>query len=184
MKKYYTQTTYETCLACCLLFLVSKIKKIKINPKIELACIIHSLKFSKDDFGIGHFDFILKKFNVHITRIIDNKSYFYKLKRKYKISNLKTENKKINLVLLDKYLEKCPILYLDAYYLFQAIHYPHFVVVLEKEKNGEELKYKIYDPWDGREKFISSKILSKAISSLRNHFKMIPEIILVEPIKI
>ncbi|MGC9031672.1 MAG: hypothetical protein ACP5H7_02855 [Minisyncoccia bacterium] len=90
MANYYTQTTYESCLACCLLFLVEKIKGIKITPKNELDCIIHSLKFSKGDFGIGHFDFVLKKFGVAIKRIVDDKKCFLYLKKFKGLPKLKT----------------------------------------------------------------------------------------------
>ena len=85
--------------------------------------------------------------------------------------------------MIDRYLEKYPILYLDAYYLFKKSHYPHFVTILGKERKGKELRYRIYDPWDGREKLIKSKILSKSISSLRNYLKMVPEMILVQALE-
>jgi hypothetical protein len=60
MIQKYTQTTYETCLACSLLQAVDKIKPIKINRRIELEVINHSFKFSKDDFVVGHLDYIAK----------------------------------------------------------------------------------------------------------------------------
>ena len=59
----YKQTTYETCLACCLLNASTK----KVNKKLELECINHSMNYSKDDFVSGHTDFVEKKFNVSIN---------------------------------------------------------------------------------------------------------------------
>ena len=50
MIQKYTQTTYETCLACSLLQAVDKIKSVKITQKKELELINYSMKHSKDDF--------------------------------------------------------------------------------------------------------------------------------------
>ena len=85
MVKRYTQTTYETCLACSLLQAVNKTNPITIDQKTELEVINHSLRFSKDDFVSGHLDFIVKRFNVKIRRIVDNKlflNYINKVKNK------------------------------------------------------------------------------------------------------
>ena len=90
MLQKYIQTTYETCLACSLLQAVDKIKPIKINQKIELEVINHSMKFSRDDFVIGHLDYIAKHFKVKIQRVVDNKpflNYINKIRTSPKISN-------------------------------------------------------------------------------------------------
>ncbi len=134
------------------------------------------MKFSKADFVIGHLDFIAKKFGVNIIRIVDNKpfcDYVEKIKSSFKI---KTETRKIVLKLVNQLLDKKPILYVDAYYLFKVHHYPHFITVLGKIGN----KYKYMDTWDGKEKLIEGKILSKSISSLRNRIKFCPQILIVE----
>lgn len=73
MIQKYKQTTYETCLACCLLQHVDRVKPLKITQKLELDCFLHSLKFSREDFVIGHLDFIAKKFDVKIRRLVDNR---------------------------------------------------------------------------------------------------------------
>lgn len=83
---------------------------------------------------------------------------------------------KIDLNLVNQFLDKKPILYIDAYYLFKVYHYSHFITVLDKVFN----KYKIFDTWDGKEKLIESKTLSKSISSLRNHIKLCPQMIIIE----
>ncbi len=88
------QSTYEGCLACCILQAVKRIKNIKISKKFELNCLIHSLKFSKHDFVIGHLDFIAKNFNVKIRRIVDNKKFYYYVKKIKSSSKIKTEVKK------------------------------------------------------------------------------------------
>lgn len=171
----YTQTTYETCLACCLFQAVDRIKPIRITDKLELDCINHSMKFSKDDFVIGHLDFIAKKFNFSIERIVNNKPFYNYIQKIKSSSKIKTRVEKINLSFIDKVLDKQPILYIDSYYLFKVTHYPHFITVLDKIGT----KYKIFDTWDGKEKLISGKILSQAISSLRNHLRFCPQVLIV-----
>jgi hypothetical protein len=175
MIQKYTQSTHETCLACCLLQAVDRIQSIEISQKLELDCIIHSWSYSKADFVIGHLDFIAKKFNVKIRRIVDNKPFYNYVKKINSSPNIRTEVRKINLNLVNQLLDKKPILYIDAYYLFKVYHHPHFITVLDKIDN----KYKIFDTWDGKEKLIESKILSKSISSLRNHIKLCPQMIII-----
>lgn len=176
MIQQYTQTTYETCLACCLLQAVDRVKPIKLIHTIELACINHSMSFSKDDFVIGHLDFITKKFNVGVERIVDNKLFYDYVKKIKSSPKIITRVQKIDLSLLNQLLDKKPILYIDSYYLFKVTHYPHFVTVLERVGT----KYKIFDTWDGKEKLIEGRILSKAISSLRNHLRFCPQVLIIE----
>ncbi len=176
MVKRYTQTTYETCLACSLLQAVNKTNPITIDQKTELEVINHSLRFSKDDFVSGHLDFIVKRFNVKIRRIVDNKlflNYINKVKTSDKIKN---EVAKVNLNLIDDLLKEVqPIVYIDAYLLFGVYHAPHFITILEKVND----KYKIFDTWDGIEKLIEAETLSKAISSLRDYLKFAPQVIVI-----
>ena len=176
MIQKYTQTTYETCLACCLLQLVNNVKPIKITKKLELDCIVHSLKFSKNDFVIGHLDFIVKKFKVNILRIVDN-IYFYNYIKKIKHSkNINTIVQTIDLNLINNLLKKnYPIIYIDAYYLFKIHHYPHFVTVLKKNKNN----YKIFDTWDGKIKLINRITFLESIISLRNRLRFTPQILTI-----
>ena len=88
---------------------------------------------------------------------------------------IKTEVRKIDLNLVNQLLDKKPILYIDAYYLFKVYHYPHFITVLDKIGN----KYNIFDTWDGREKLIDGKVLAKLIFSLRNHIKLCPQVLII-----
>ncbi len=167
----YIQTTYETCLACCLL---NEIKE--LNKENELNCIINSLKFSKKDFASGHLDFIAKKFNQKALRIVDNKYYFDNFIEKNISDLISIKILKINLELIDKLIGKNKIItYLDSFYIQKEVHFPHFVTIIKKLEN----KYLIYDPWDGKEKLIEDKILNKAIISLRNLLKFCPQIIII-----
>ncbi len=167
----YIQSTYETCLVCCLLAEITQ-----INKDIELDCIIHSLKFSKKDFVGGHLDFIEKNFNKKLIRIVDNKFYFENYVEKSTSDLSPVQINKINLNLINKFIEKSRIIiYLDNYFLHKEVHFPHFVTILKKADNS----YLIYDPWDGNEKVIEGKILSKAISSLRNNLKFCPQMIIL-----
>ncbi len=178
MIKRCVQSTYEGCLACCLSQAVDRIKPIKINQKIELDCINHSLKFSKYDFVMGHLDFISKKFKLPIKRIVDHKEIYNFLQTLNFSGKIKTEVKKVNLKLIDKYLDKKPIIALDFYYLFRGFpfHYPHFITLLGKKEDT----YHIYDTWDGKEKYIESDMLSEAIHSLRDYILFSPELIFLD----
>jgi hypothetical protein len=171
--KNYKQTTYETCLACCLFQQTNK----NVTRKKELECINHSMKLCKDDFVFGHLDYFNKNYNLKFRRIIDNVYFYNWLKRKQLIRNNLVRINKINLMLINHLLNtgERPILYVDAYYLFSLIHYPHFITIVAKLKN----KYKIFDTWDGKEKIIDAKTLSRSIQSLRNHLKFCPQILII-----
>ena len=166
----YAQTTFETCLAVDLLNLVGT----EISQKKEREVINYALDFSKDNFTIGHLDFIARKFNVGLDFYVDNKPFFNFIK-KFKISNkVNLFQEKIDLKLINKLIKISPVIvYVDSYYLWKICHYPHFIIVIEQSKNG----YKIFDPWDGKIKHIDSNVLSKAIISLRNLLKFCPQLI-------
>ncbi|VVB78053.1 Peptidase_C39 like family protein [uncultured archaeon] len=174
MFQKYTQTTYETCLACSLLQAVDQITPIKINKEIELEVINHSMKFSKEDFVVGHLDYISEKFKINILRVVDNKPFYEYIKKIKTNSKINTITHKIDLGLIDSYLKNTqPIVYIDAYSLFKISHAPHFITVLKKTDE----KYEIFDPWYGKTMIIESKVLSDAVSSLRNHLLFCPQLI-------
>jgi hypothetical protein len=176
MIQKYTQTTYETCLACSLLQAVDQITPIKINKEIELELITHSMKFSKEDFVVGHLDYISKNFKVNILRIVDNKPFYDYIKKIKTDSKITTKVAKIDLKLIDSYLESTkPIVYIDAYTFFKISHAPHFITVLKKIDD----KYEIFDPWYGKSMIIKAQILYDSISSLNNHLLFCPQLIVV-----
>ncbi len=170
MIQEYEQTTFETCLAVNLLNLIG----VKISKKLERKVIDYALDFSKENFTIGHLDFIAKEFNVGLDFYVDNKTFF-NFMRELKFSNkINLIQKKIDLKLINKLIKISPVIvYVDSYYLWKVSHYPHFIIVIEKSKNG----YNIFDPWDGKIKRIGSNVLSKAISGLRNILKICPQLI-------
>lgn len=155
MIKPYTQTTYETCLAVSLLQAIGE-----VNRKNEIDCIHHSLEYSKADFVIGHLDFIKKRFKATFKRYVNNRFYHLHLKRK----NIPSTLKSINLRFIDAFIDKQPLLIIDTYYLGNGVHYPHWVTLLRKDKKS----YTLFDPWDGKEKTLTTKQLSKALLSLRS----------------
>lgn len=146
------QSTCEGCLAISLFHLIG----LKATKEDEFSCLIHALKFSKWDFTKGHLDYIAKLTKTSLCRITE-------------------ESTRINKRFIDKILKKSPlVLYTDAYVYHKVCSYPHFIVIVKKKKNGF---YKIFDPWDGKYKMFSPKILSRSISSLRNKLKFTPQII-------
>lgn len=167
----YAQTTFETCLAVDLLQLTEK----KISKNAELKIINYAMNFSKDNFTIGHLDFISKNYNLGLNFYVDN-NRFLNFINKFKLSNkIKVFHKKINLNLINSQIKISPVIvYVDSFALWKITHVPHFIIVIQQTKDG----YKIYDPWDGKIRNVNSKILSAANSekvntywfSLRNFF--------------
>jgi len=86
-----------------------------------------------------------------------------------------TEQQTIDLRLVDRNVQKNPIIYIDGYQLFDIYHYPHFITILDKNAEG----YRIFDTWHGKEQSIDSKTLAKSISSLRNHIRLCPQMIVI-----
>lgn len=170
MIQNYEQSTFESCLAVDLLNLVGT----KISQNKEREVIDYALDFSKDNFTIGHLDFIAKKFNAELDFYVDNKPFFNFIKKINFSNKINLLQEKIDLKLIDSLIKISPvIIYVDSYFLWKVSHYPHFIMVIEKSKNS----YKIFDPWDGKIKHINSNILSRAIISLRNLLKFCPQLI-------
>ena len=170
MIQKYEQSTFETCLAVSLLNLVG----IKISKNKEREVIDYALDFSKYDFTVGHLDFVAKKFNAKFDFYVDNVKFFNFIKKINFSNKINLICQKINLKFIDKLIKNSPVvIYLDSYYFYKISHYPHFIIVMKKLKNG----YKIFDPWDGKIKDINSAVLSKGIISLRNLLKFCPQLI-------
>ena len=176
----YKQKIPEGCLARSLLILLEKSNNIKINDKLELDLFNFALHFSRENFIMGHLEKFSKKFNQKVKWIVDTQVY-YDFTKKLKLSKkINLEKQKINLETIDKLLPKPLIVYIDQFYLwnkkqnlYYKYHYPHFIVILKKQKKG----YIILDPNDGEEKLISSKLLSQSVSELRNKLWFSPQII-------
>lgn len=166
----YAQATFETCLAVDLLQLTEK----KISKEAELKTINYALNFSKDNFTIGHLDFIAKNYGLKLDFYVDN-IWFFKYISKFKFSDkINVIHKKIGLSLINNQLKISPVIvYVDSFALWKITHAPHFIIVIQQTKEG----YKIYDPWDGKIKTISSGTLSKGIINLRNLLKYCPQLI-------
>jgi len=158
------QTTYETCLACCLLMLTGK------SGKDQIEIWKHGWEFN---YLIGQLNFFGNKYNKKITTYIENKYYFNKLK-KQSGKNINIVNSKINLKLIDELLKTGQVIvYLDCYYLYHIVHAPHFVVAAKRIKD----KMEIIDSNDSKIKMIPIRDLNKGIISLRNHLKYSPVLI-------
>lgn len=164
----YIQSTYETCLASCLLILDNK----HVEKNLELEILKHSLDYSKFDFVSGHLDFFKDK--VSFERIVDNKIFLKHLESvNVEYKNVKV--KKVNTKLIDFLLQNYGkvIVYLDSYILYQDVHYPHFILI-----NGRSDKYyEVIDPWNGEKKLISKNVIKEGINMLNNHLLFCPQLI-------
>lgn len=135
----------QTTCESCLAVAMLYLSKIKITKRKECDILFNALKHHKYSFIKGNIE------------------YF---KRKYK-TNLKRKSiRKIKEI--DKFIPA--IINLDDFVLRRKIHYPHFIVVDRKVKNN----YEIYDPWDGKIKVLSKKILNNGIKLLENRLNFKP----------
>jgi uncharacterized protein YvpB len=166
----YSQTTFETCLAVNLLQLTGK----DISKDAELRTIYHAMNFSKDNFTIGHLDFIAENYNLELNFYVDN-AWFLNFISTFTFSDkIKVFHKKIDLNFINRQIKISPVIvYIDSFALWKITHAPHFIIVIEQS----EARYTIYDPWDGGIRNISSETLSKGIASLRNLLKYCPQLI-------
>ena len=165
--KILKQSTYETCLACCLLMVVDGKRKDEIE--------IWKHGWEIGQYLIGQLNYVANKYGKSVEAYIENKYYFNQLENQ-KEKKVKLINKKIDTKLLGKLLENGPvILYSDRYNPDGAgyVHAPHFTLALEQKDKS----FKIADPFDGKLKEISAKDVRKRIGSLRNHLKYSPVLV-------
>lgn len=165
--KILKQSTYETCLASCLLMIADGPRK----DEIEIWK--HGWKFN---YLIGQLNYIAGKYGKKIEAYVENKYYFSQL-QKEKNRRIHLVNKKIDALLINKLLKKGKVIvYFDIYYLQHILHAPHFILAIEQ--NGDFIK--IADPSDGKVKKISMGTIEKGIAGLRNHLKYSPVLIILK----
>jgi hypothetical protein len=176
----FRQKHPETCLAKCLMILLEKIKDHKIPDKYELELLVFSLKYERENIARGHLEKVVKDFKVNINWYVDSKIFFDFVNKMKPLKQVSLMQERISLKLVDKLLEKPMIVYMDRFHLWKKewglyykYHYPHFIIV--NKRVGDF--YEIIDSDDGKIRKIGSKILSKAIVSMRNHLWMSPQII-------
>lgn len=159
--KPYKQTTYETCLAACLLMLTGE----RYNQKDEITIWKKGWEFN---YLIGQLNYFSKRYKKYLNVWIENKTYFRNLKE-VKNNRINLLNSKIDTKLIKSLLVNGKvIIYLDNYFLQHITHYPHFVLGIGINK---EDKIRIADPYDGKIKLVSMDVIRKGIISLRNHLK-------------
>lgn len=179
----YKQSTCESCLACCLLQLRNLHTGKRITQKEERNMLFHSLKFSRKDFVAGHLDFFEKQFEIKTIRYVHNR-ILYELVKDECRTNMQI--RKIDLEFINETIQKQPIaIIIDSAplnkYLYNMVpfHYPHWIVVYEKEKNS----YRIYEPWEGKDTILPEKILKESLKSFLCRLWGAPQVIaLKQPI--
>ena len=164
--KVKSQSTWESCLAWCLLYLAGE----EPTKEKELMVIEYALRFTKKDFTIGHLEAVnalFKKITLHID---DASSYEWRSAAQLK----KSKNIDIFpcdiLNILDFYftlskVKQPVIIYLDAFALWKRYHYPHYVIVLSEHGKS----YKILDPWNGKTRIVPKTLIRRGIIMLKEH---------------
>ena len=169
------QSTCETCLPTCLIFLLRNLG-IKIGKSEEMNILIKGLKFTRIDYAIGQLVYIVRRYKVNATLYVEFREFFNQLRKLPIPPKLTLINKKVDVSLLKKLLKAgYAIVYLDQFFIGYAYHYPHFVALLEFKNSSA----KIFDPWDGKEKKVTKSEISKGIQSLGNKWKISPKAIQV-----
>jgi uncharacterized protein YvpB len=140
------------------------------RKKSEIETWKHGWKFN---YLIGQLNYVANASGQIIEAYVENKYYFDQL-QKQKKSSVRLVNKKIDITLISKLLEKSAVtIYLDNYFLQKILYAPHFVIAIGQDKNIIE----IIDPFDGKIKKISVTTINNGISGLRNHLKYSPVLI-------
>ena len=164
--KVIKQSTYETCLACCLLMMMGR------TGRDEIEIWKRGWRFN---YLIGQLNYVSGKYGREFKVYVENRYYFNQL-QKQRGSGVTLVNKKIDAGLLSKLLEAGKVIvYLDNYYLQKILHAPHFVTALGQGKAFIETA----DSSDGKLKKIPRAIIMKGINSLRNHLKYSPVLITI-----
>lgn len=139
--------------------------------------LFYALKFSKTDFVAGHLDYFEKKLRLKTKRYVHNKILYELVKEHCKTE---MEIKKIDMGFIGKMIEKQPVLIvIDSGPLYKHLynmilyHYPHWIVVYGKEND----KYKIYEPWEGKEVAVPEKIIKESLKSYLNRLWGAPQLI-------
>ena len=168
----FKQSTCETCLPVCLLFLLSRLG-IRVKPEEELRILIEGLQFTRIDYAIGQLAYVVRKYGIRVDAYVEFKGFFKELKKLPLPEQLQLFNKKINLRLLKELMKSGPIIaYVDQFYLGHLYHYPHFVVLLALTEFAE-----IFDPWEGKKRKIPKKRFMEGIRALRSKWKISPKAI-------
>lgn len=162
--KILKQSTYESCLACCLLMIIDQ------DNQDEIEIWKHGWNFN---YLIGQLNYVSKKYDCKLEVFVENIYYFNQLNRQ-KEGGIKLENQEIDAKLLSHILETGKaIVYLDHYYLDGVVHSPHFVVAMSEVED----KIEIADPGDGEIKMVPKDTIIKAINSLRSYMLYSPVLI-------
>ena len=173
----YPQTTAESCLSVALLQLVHLQKGVRITQEVEQRCLFSALQETRDDWVIGHLRFLSKRFKVKWQRTVQIPAYARWLKR-FDSGAVKTVAAPINSKTIGKQLADGPLaVLLDDYPLFKIVHYPHWVVVLEQRGSGTAKKFRIFEPWEGKERWMTAALLDRGITLLRKHLRWSPQMI-------
>ena len=165
--KSYKQTTYESCLAFCLLMLLDK----KPTRSEEINTWKRGWKFN---YLLGQLNYFSRKHKKHFNIWVENTYYFKELKKK-ECDRINLINQKIDIRLIKSLLnDEKLIIYLDGYYMHYTVHYAHFILGMKIDK---ENKIETIDPYAGKAEVVPFGQIKKGIISLRNHLKFSPILI-------
>jgi len=151
-----------------------------MSDEYELDLLLYSLKYARENIARGHIEKVARDFAMSIGWYVDSELFLEMVQRRRLPARVSLSQKKVTLRSIDAMLDAPLILYVDRFHLWKEewgsyyrYHYPHFIVVTGR--SGD--KYRIIDPDDGKVRWVAARVLSRAISGLRNHLWISPQII-------
>lgn len=152
--------------------------RMAVKNSEEMNILIKGLGFTKLDYSIGQLVHVCSKYGVGAEMYVDHPGFHKILSGLGHPKKLKLMREKIDKQFMQRMTRLSPVvLYLDKYYLDGIYHYPHFVILIALNDNYSV----IFDPWDGKERKIATKILIRSVQSLRNKLKISPKLIRIVP---
>ena len=163
--KEYTQRTCQTCLSCCLL----KCSNIDVTPKDEFATLEAALKYTRDDYTIGHLVHVSNKYDVYIDIYTSFVPPIYHINKMDMIRinyiPLLAKDTEDYVKVLTKIIKNgLVIVKIDGHTLFGKFHYPYYVVVLSGDATPSN-KLTYINFWNGTR---GDMYLDKLIDSVEN----------------
>lgn len=163
--KPFRQTTWDSCLAVCLLLLARQ----KVTRQKEISLLIDSLKGPRDSFALSLLEAFVKKYKRDVEVYADNKAFCSFLKSRTRSPKIHLKHKFIDKNFIEEHIEPF-ILYVDGHFLKTPTHYPHFVII-----EGEtSKKYLVIDPWIGNRRKVPKSVIYDAVGSLKDYLKFCP----------
>lgn len=158
------QTDANSCLACSLLFVIGKMSGQMFSQEDERRLHFNSFGRCRESFALSYLLTIQEYFpDLSVTILVENESYRDYLKGLGR-ETIEVEICPATIELLGNEVLREPVVVLvDRYFFDYEIHIPHYIVV----EKGEDDKFRVHDPWNGKVLLMTSTQLHEAIFGVK-----------------